>query len=989
MAETGAIFIKIGAAMEDFNRAVQQVVAKANKLEHDTLIRPRVDASKIEELNNQLKRLQADAAETREHLKLAMSAEDAAILRDGLKEINAEIASVESQLKSRTWAMGLGDLKQSIRETEAEIRRLRKELLQEKLSPDIDETRIEALNAALKDAETRLRDTKQAANDMQESMAVLGKRIESVGMSMSKYITAPLVAAGTAMGALVLKTAHTAEEIINLHASTGLATDTLQELKHVTTVAGVGFTEVADAMVMFQRRLKGAGDESNAVVLALAKIGVTATDTNGELRPMTELFPEIMRGLQNVSNETERTMMAGQLFGRGTSLLPLLAMTSEEFERLSKQAHEAGVVMGEDVLKRFKNFDDAVDMLKQKLVGIGDQFAEKLLPIMSDTVLPVFDTLVGAIGKVIGFFGNLHPTLKKIILVLGALAAALGPVLLIIGHLITAIPALIAGFDALAPVIAALTGPLGAVLLVIGTVVAGIALIAYSINKTMSEARRAAREAATISEGMMDRNMKKVHGQAQGRSDAENKSRIQQLDRQVAFMEQELARKEGEATPGHAGAAMAAADAEVLRANIASKKREAQEIQSVIDERNRSSATARQKAIDDQSRAAAIERQIAKEHADALTKIEIEKQEALAEAAQRGAGAMENAAIEKQFAIRRDVEIAKQREAAEKEALSEREKRQKEEERLQKEREAALKAHVEEMTRIAVAEGKAAVAARMSEMKRADTRKLEQSGLTGLDRAQAQAELERTIARREADVSHALALGDLQRGAKPGEDISKRTALLTEERLSKIADIESRYADESKRIQAERAKATIEANLKIEESNKSVWQTAIETLETYADRVAKTLLGEEAMREQQLDRQRGKERAALAEAVKDGELRAKLLQAFDAETEAQREEIFAQEKTRDDSRMEMLERLKRMTGISSVEGLWRQMANTSLQSAFEGVSGAANIQMQTQMPKIETKELNQTNELLADIRRLQAQSEENTRIMRNELERTK
>lgn len=1072
MAEAGAIFIKIGAAMEDFNRAVQQVVAKANKLEHDTLIRPRVDASKIEELNNQLNRLKADAAETREHLKMSMPAEDAAILRDGLKEINAEISRVSNQLKSRTWSMGLSDLKQSIRETEAEIRRLRKELLQEKLSPDVDETRVEALNAALKDAETRLRDTKQAADDMQESMTALGKRIEAVGIGLSKYVTAPLVAAGAALTAISIKTADYAKELTNLAAITGLSMERLQELKFVAETENVSFEQMTQATVVFQRRLMGAEGETGNMAEALSRLGISIYDSNGRLKSMNLLFPEVIKGLQGMTNETERNMLAAQLFGRGTALTPILAKSAEELDRAIEQAHEYGVVMGDTTVKAMAAFSDAVELVKQRVAAITLELAKAATPVLRDVFLPILDAIGSKLGAVAKWFAGLHPVLRNFLAIVGAILAALGPMLIIIGKLYQLLPLLATAVRVVGAALMWLAAnPVGAVIAAVGVLIIAVTALVSAFKAAKESASEMAHAATEIAKEKTT-NANAVASMAQEYEELSKKTnksnaeleRMSILLAKIKTLAPELIGADGKLISG----AMGKAGEEALRRATEQRKAELKEArvkaQEELDEARQNvkdaiiktagpagriaagltsdqidkalksgqidlsklPATTREKyeiaqarlrkskadekagpkfpkqeedntaLLESEARAAVIERQIAKDRADALTKIEMDKQDALAAAEKLGAGALEKAAIEKQFAYKAEVEMAKQAEAAakkreqtEKEALREREKRQNEEKRLQKEREAALKAHVEEMTRIAVAEGKAAVQARLSEMRRGETQELEQSGLTGLDMESAQAELERTIGKREADMAYALALGDLQRGAKPGEDISKRAALLAEERLSKIADIESRYADESKRIQDERARAAVEANLKIEESNKSAWQAAMDTLETYADRVAKTLLGEQAMREQQLDRQRSKERAALEESIKDSALRAKVLQAFDVETEAQRKEIFAQEEVRDDARINMLERLKRMTGISSVEGLWRQMANTNLQSAFEGIAGGANFTMQAQMPKIETKELNQTNEILADIRRLQAQSEENTRIMRNELERTK
>jgi hypothetical protein len=96
---------------------------------------------------------------------------------------------------------------------------------------------------------------------------------------------------------------------------------------------------------------------------------------------MSELFPDVIRGLSGIGSETERNVLATQLFGRkAAELTPLLAAGGDEIERLMGRASELGLVMGDESIAALVAFKDQTAELRQQLGAVGARIATAFLP---------------------------------------------------------------------------------------------------------------------------------------------------------------------------------------------------------------------------------------------------------------------------------------------------------------------------------------------------------------------------------------------------------------------------------------------------------------------------------------------------------------------------------------------------------------------------------------------------------------------------------
>ena len=231
---------------------------------------------------------------------------------------------------------------------------------------------------------------------------------------------APWIAAGAAAFAvgkkiftLGVEAGNAADKLLDLTEITGLNTDTLQELQFIAADAGVNFDGLTGAVQKFTAKIPDLEGTSN-VADAFAALDVSLRDSNGEIRDSNDLFPEMIKSLQNVQNTTERNAIAQQLFGRSLAdLAPVLGLTNDEFDALREKANDAGAVLGGDAINAANDFRKELDSAKlavsQAKVALGSQFA----PVLSEVVIPIVTTAANIINTLATAIGKLNDLLNE------------------------------------------------------------------------------------------------------------------------------------------------------------------------------------------------------------------------------------------------------------------------------------------------------------------------------------------------------------------------------------------------------------------------------------------------------------------------------------------------------------------------------------------------------------------------------------------------
>lgn len=305
---------------------------------------------------------------------------------------------------------------------------------------------------ALEDMNPKAKTIKDTLSDVSEAT---GRAAEK-----TKALSAAAAGLGAGMLGNAYNAAKAADDINTLAKQYGVSVREIQRMNYAQDLIDVSTKDMLASYAKLTKQM-GAGSD------AFEKLGVNIYDIHGDLRDSQDVWYDTLEALSQVSNETERDVLAMDLFGKSAaSLSGIIDDGGEALKTLGQEAEDAGLILSQDALDGANQFNDAMDKLKatsaQAFMEAGASLAT--------TLVPALEKLASMISKVLTWFGNLDGTTQAAILTFLGLVAAISPVLSIISLVTGAAAALSVGT-------LTLIGTIGGVIAVIAAVVAaGVAL---------------------------------------------------------------------------------------------------------------------------------------------------------------------------------------------------------------------------------------------------------------------------------------------------------------------------------------------------------------------------------------------------------------------------------------------------------------------------------------------------------------------------------
>ena len=401
--------------------------------------------------------------------------------------LNSEISSTQKQLKDVEKLLKLDP-------SNTELLRQKQELLSKAV--ETSKEKVDALKQAQAELGERTEENakqydaiereiisceaeQKKWNDQLDAMAPKTKTIkdtlsevsEATGKAAEKTKALSAAAAGAAAGLLgnAVNAARTADDINTLAKQYGVSVREIQRMNYAQDMIDVSTKDMLSSYAKLTKQM-GAGSE------AFEKLGVNIYDVHGDLRDSQEVWYDTLEALSKVSNETERDVLAMDLFGKSAaSLSGIIDDGGEALKTLGQEAEDAGLILSQDALDSANQFNDAMDRLKatasQSFLEAGASLAT--------TLVPALEKLVSIITSVLQWFGNLDGSTQALILTILGLVAAISPVLSIISMVTGAAAALSVGT-------LTLIGTIGGVIAIIAAVVAAGVLL-YNNWDTIKE----------------------------------------------------------------------------------------------------------------------------------------------------------------------------------------------------------------------------------------------------------------------------------------------------------------------------------------------------------------------------------------------------------------------------------------------------------------------------------------------------------------------
>lgn len=383
-------------------------------------------------------------------------------LKGDLKEQQADLKAINNALRYDTSNVDLWKKKQATLNDTLNTTKKRLEVQKQKLDEArralevgaIGQSEFNKIERSVMYTEAEVQKLNNELDKTNSKISALGNakwdKLASVGSTLTKSLTLPIIGATTALVGLSYQAINTADAIGDSASKVYLSAEAYQEWGYACQILAVDQNQLFKAFVKVNAML---GDIANGDVdiinEKLKLIGLTAEDFAGL---NTEQAFELLRNaLAECGDEATRTAIANEIFGDklGSELTQVLSATAEEVEALKEEARELGIVSTEDT-QIAGAFNDKLDKLKMAISKLQFELAKALLPAMENFVDFVNDSVIPTIKNWITSWNELSEGVKTIIAVVGTLLVAIGPVLTIIGKLVPLIGAIKTAFTATA-----------------------------------------------------------------------------------------------------------------------------------------------------------------------------------------------------------------------------------------------------------------------------------------------------------------------------------------------------------------------------------------------------------------------------------------------------------------------------------------------------------------------------------------------------------
>ena len=350
--------------------------------------------------------------------------------RKSAKDLSGELRGVESLLKlDPTNTVLLAQKQDILAESIAGAKDKLKMLIaaQESMSKQLADGKISP--EQYRDFEREIESTRQqltrleaAASGTDDAVADVGDAAEEAGEKAQKASGGWTVLKGTLadLAASAIKTAasaisDTAQEMITgaaeygdtidkMSQKMGMSSDAYQEWDFVLQHCGASIESLKPAMKTLATAAENGSD-------AFAQLGISQEQIAG--MSQEQLFDATIAGLQNVTDETQRTYLAGKLLGKGaTELGPLLNTSADDVSDMRAQVHDLGGVMGSDAVKAAAAYQDSLQNMQYAFSGLKNNISGELLPTLTLIMDGITKMLTGGGDEVAAAVGDLVVSLS-------------------------------------------------------------------------------------------------------------------------------------------------------------------------------------------------------------------------------------------------------------------------------------------------------------------------------------------------------------------------------------------------------------------------------------------------------------------------------------------------------------------------------------------------------------------------------------------------
>lgn len=172
----------------------------------------------------------------------------------------------------------------------------------------------------------------------------------------------------------------------------GLTTQSLQELRFAAELTGLSAGQLDTGMQRFARRLAEAANGSGELLAILKANNVALRNADGSMRSQNELLDDYADLIKNAGSEQEQLLLAFKGFDtEGAAMVNVLRDGSQGLREFRQEAHDAGGVIEDDLIREMEALDDRFQRLSRTI-------SITLKSAVLDTVSVISDMMEGLKG---------------------------------------------------------------------------------------------------------------------------------------------------------------------------------------------------------------------------------------------------------------------------------------------------------------------------------------------------------------------------------------------------------------------------------------------------------------------------------------------------------------------------------------------------------------------------------------------------------------
>lgn len=374
--------------------------------------------------------------------------------------LNRKVAETKSKLDVLKQAQAKMDAS-GVDKTSDEYQQLRRQII-------VTENQVKTFESQVR----KVGNVKMKA--LSEEFKQVGGRLDSVGQSLRGVsMAAAGVVAG--LGTMAYKAGVAADDLNTLSKVTGLGTGELQKYGYAADLVDVSVDAIAKSNKRLTRSAYQATNGSKTQAEAFAALGVSVTDSSGNLRSTDAIFQDVIAALGKMTNETERDAIAQTLMGKSAAELnPLIEDGGETYKQVADTMSKYNLdYVDQETLDKANQFNDQIDTMKL----LGTVAFAQVGSALAGVLAPALEKAVDLIGRFAKWLSELDPRVLTVIGVIAGLVASLAPLLMVAGKLAFALSSIINLVGVIGPAMAGLAGPIGIAVAAIAAAIAiGVAL---------------------------------------------------------------------------------------------------------------------------------------------------------------------------------------------------------------------------------------------------------------------------------------------------------------------------------------------------------------------------------------------------------------------------------------------------------------------------------------------------------------------------------